>query len=178
MADTPQVPPAQPVRRAGRPAAFVRRLVEEACNEGDLSILDELVPGSASVGAAAQPGAGRLRQVLPEFRAAVPDARWEILEQIATGNTVVTRLQVEGTHRSGLWGIAPTGRMATVTGVLSCRFARGRVVACWAQADLLGLLCQLGVLPAMELERVVAVARLLQTGQAWAGRTGQSERRG
>jgi predicted ester cyclase len=150
-------------------AKLVQRLIEEVGNAGDLDRLDVfLAPEAAMPGARGREG---IKQALRLFRAAVPDARWTIQEQVAAEGTVVTRLQVQGTHRSGLWGIAPTGRVATVTGVLICRFAHGRVATCWAQADLLGLLCQLGVLPALDLERVVAVARVLQAGEAWAAQT-------
>jgi predicted ester cyclase len=152
---------------------MVQRLIDEVCNAGDLDRLDAfLAPEAAPPGSTGNEG---IKQALRLFRAAVPDARWTIQEQVAAGGTVVTRIEVQGTHQSGLWGIAPTGRVATVTGVLFCRFAHGRVATCWAQADLLGLLCQLGVLPAMDLERVVAVARVLRAGQTWAG---QGEGRG
>ena len=59
-------------------------------------------------------------------------------------------------------------RLPQMTGVLICRFANGRVATCWAQADLLGLLCRLGVLPSLDLEKVVAVARVLQAGERLA----------
>ena len=161
--------------RTGRDnAGMVRRLIQEACNAGNLDILDAVLVPDYDAPDPSVPGSSgweRIKQALRLFRAAVPDARWTVVEQVAAGDTVVTCLRVQGTHRGGLWGIAPTGREATVTGVLICRFARGRVAACWAQADLLGLLCQLGVLPAMDLERVVAVARVLQAGETWVART-------
>lgn len=150
---------------------LVQRLIEDVCNAGDLDRLGTFLAPGYDAALPESSGTEGLQQALRLFRAAVPDASWTIQEQVAAGNTVVTRLQVQGTHRSGLWGIAPTGKRATVPVVLICRFARGRVVTCWAQADLLGLLCQLGVLPAMDLERVVAVARVLQAGHAWAGQT-------
>ena len=155
-------------------ATRVQRLIEEACNAGNLDTLDALFAPGCDVPETATPasrGRDGIKQALRLFRAAMPDAHWTIQEQVAAGDTVVTRLQVRGTHRGGLWGIAPTGREATVAGVLFCRFARDRVAACWAQADLLSLLSQLGVLPAMDLERVVAVARVLQAGQTLAGLT-------
>lgn len=164
MANTEQVTPARRVPRAGAPAALVRRLVEEACNDGDLTVLDELLPCAASVDTAARPGVVRLRQVLREFRAAVPDARWRIVEQIAAGNTVVTRLAVQGTFSGPLVGLAPPGRPATLSGVAICRFARGRLVNVWLQADLLGFLQQLKVLPLLDLDQAVTMARVLHVG--------------
>ncbi len=154
-------------------AALVQRLLEEACNAGHLDILDAVLApddGTAQSAGLGAHGPDRevIKQALRLFRAAVPDARWTIQEQIATEDTVVTRLRVRGTHRGGLWGIAPTGRAATVTGILMSRFAQGRIVAHWAQVDLLSLLCQLGVLPAMDLEQMVSVARVLRASDAWA----------
>jgi hypothetical protein len=51
-----------------------------------------------------------------------------------------------------------------VTGVLICRFAAGRLVDLWLQADLLGLLQQLGVLPPLDLAQAVAMAQVLRAG--------------
>lgn len=75
----------------------------------------------------------------------MPDARWTITEQISAGETVVTRLSVAGAFSGPLLGLAPPGRPATLTGVALSRFAEGRLVDLWLQADLLGLLTQLGV---------------------------------
>src|SRR5690242_11845713 len=100
--------------RAGRDcAARVRWLVEEACNNGHLAVLDDVLasaaPGDARPeGAEARPaGAGdpaRLRPLLAAFQAAVPDARWTIVEQIAQGQRVATRLCVQGTFSGPLLG--------------------------------------------------------------------------
>jgi hypothetical protein len=56
-----------------------------------------------------------------------------------------------------------------VAGVLIGRFAHGRQVAYRARVDLLSLLCQLGVLPSLDLDKVVAVARALRASEALAG---------
>jgi predicted ester cyclase len=79
----------------------------------------------------------------------VPDARWTIEEQIAEGDTVVTRFTARGTHQGPLWGLPATGRWAAVRGVLISRCSGDLIVAQWGQADLLGLLQQLGVMPAL-----------------------------
>jgi predicted ester cyclase len=106
--------------------------------------------------------------VLAEFSAAVPDAHWRIVEQVAERNTVVTRLSVRGTFSGALVGLAPPGRPATLTGVAISRFARGRLVDVWLQADLLGLLQQLRVLPPLDLAQAVTMARVLRVGDLLA----------
>ena len=148
-------------RKTAVHAALVRRLVEEACNEGNLAIIDELL---APLPAEAGQDGPRLRRLLAEFRAAVPDAWWTIEEQIAARNAVVTRLSVHGSFCGPLVGLAPPGRPATVTGVVISRFRRGRIVNLWLQADLLGLLQQLGVLPQLDLARAVALAQMVRAG--------------
>jgi len=87
--------------------ARVRRLVEEACNKGNLSVLDEVLARPARLADEQITEAGappRLRPLLAEFRAAVPDARWTIVEQIAQGDSVVTRLSVRAPSPARCWG--------------------------------------------------------------------------
>jgi len=158
MRGTPRVTPTGPRHKRVAPGALVRRLVEEACNDGNLAVLDEVLALPVAVGDGSAPDdpdgqnardapgdtvGQRLRPLLAAFRAAVPDAHWTITEQITAGDTVVTRLAVRGAFSGPLLGLAPPGRPATLTGVAICRFAGGGLVDVWLQADLLGLLQQL-----------------------------------
>ncbi|MGH2343742.1 MAG: ester cyclase [Chloroflexota bacterium] len=157
MPDARRPTHAQRARQAAAYAAYMRRLVEEACNEGNLAVLDEVTGLSIGSGAAALLP---LRQRLIEFRAAVPAARWTIVEQIAEGDAVVTRLSVRGTFSGPLVGLAPPGRAAIVTGVAIGRFSEGRLAGLWLQVDLLGLLQQLGVLPPLGIAKAVTMAQV------------------
>ena len=65
-------------------------------------------------------------------------------DQIAEGDTVVTRWSFRGTHRGELFGIAPTGKAVTMSGIFIDRIADGQVVEHWDEADILGLMEQLG----------------------------------
>ncbi len=167
-------------RRAAASAGLVRRVVEEACNQGDLAVLDALLAGPTLHRpedpsgqepelTPGRPTLGRLHDLLAAFQAAVPDARWTILELVAEGETVVTRFQVHGTFSGTLVGLAPPGRPATLTGVAVSRFAAGRLVDLWVQADLLGLLEQLGVMPPLGLTEAVTMAQVLRAGVVLAG---------
>jgi predicted ester cyclase len=158
-------------RRHDALAARVRRLVEEACNGGNLAALDAALPPASPTDPATAdgPAGSPLRDYLAAFRDAVPDARWTIVEQIVQGTTVVTRLAVQGTFSGPLVGLARPGRPATVTGVAFSRFAHGRLVDLWLQADLLGLLVQLGVLPPLGLAQALAMARVQRAGALLAG---------
>jgi len=176
MDGTRHLTPAQRERRAVATAALVRRVVEEACNRGNLALLGELLgspvyavsmDGRLEATTAVAPAAPvweRLRDQLAAFRAAVPDACWTIVEQVSEGGTVVTRLSVRGSFSGPLVQLAPPGRPATLTGVVISRFAAGRLVDLWLQADLLGLLEQLGVMPPLDLAQAVTVAQVLHAG--------------
>jgi predicted ester cyclase len=142
--------------------ALVCRVVEEAGHHGDLAVLDAVL--APPTGRADEPAWAGLRDLLAAFREAVPDARWTIVEQIGAGETVVTRLAVQGTFSGRLLGLAPPGRPATLSRVAISRFAPGRLVEVWLQADLLGLLVQLGVLPPLDLARAVAIAQVARAG--------------
>jgi predicted ester cyclase len=67
---------------------------------------------------------------------------------IAEGDRVVWRLTIRGTHRGMFRGIAPTGKYITITAMKIVRLANGQFVENWGEQDNLGLLQQLGVLPA------------------------------
>ena len=52
-----------------------------------------------------------------------------------------------GTHTGEFMGIAPTGNQVTWTETHIVRMANGQVVEHWVDADRLGLMQQLGVIP-------------------------------
>lgn len=95
-------------------------------------------------------GAGRegLRQALGLFAAAFPDWQTTIEDLIAEGDKVVLRGVGHGTHRGAFMGIAPTGKQVAVPGIHIMRIADGKIVEHWAQVDDLGMMRQLGVVPA------------------------------
>jgi len=57
---------------------------------------------------------------------------------------------VDGTwHPSGAThGIPPTGKQGTVTGISIDRFEGGKIVETWTELDALGMMQQLGAIPA------------------------------
>lgn len=133
------------------PKSIARRVIEEAFNEGKLEVIDELV-ADAFVGhdpAAPEPITGSLafKEMVAGYRAAFPDLKITIMDQLADGQFVATRWRAVGTHDGDLWGIAPTGKSATITGISFERVAGGKLVESWENWDALGLLRQLGVVP-------------------------------
>ena len=82
------------------------------------------------------------------FRLAFPDVSFTVEDMIAEGDKVVDRMTWQATHQGPFMGIPPTGNRLTVTEIHINRIAEGRIVERWAQPDLLGLMQQLGAVPA------------------------------
>ena len=133
--------------------AVARRLLEEVFNAGNLDLVDELVAPEFVNHDAALPepivGIEGTKASISGYREAFPDLHIKIEEQIAEGEYVSTRWSARGTHEGDLIGIAPTGKQATVTGITIDRVADGRLVESWTNWDTLGMLQQLGVVPAL-----------------------------
>jgi predicted ester cyclase len=74
----------------------------------------------------------------------LPGYTYEIHDQIAQGDLVANRLTWRGVHSGVLAGVPPTGRSVELRGINMFRVKDGRVIAQWAQLDMLGLLQQIG----------------------------------
>ena len=77
--------------------------------------------------------------------AAFPDIRWEIAEMIASGDTVMVRFTVTGTHEGEYQGLPPTGNMWETGGLWMVRIKDGKLVEAREEADVLGWMQQLGM---------------------------------
>ena len=132
--------------------AVSRRLVEEAFNLGNYGVIEELIeptfvnhdPATGDV-----TGYDGLRQSIDGYRSAFPDLKITIEEQLAEGDLVATRWTAKGTHKGELMGIAPTGKESTVTGQTLDKIIDGKIAESWTNWDTLGMMRQLGVIPAL-----------------------------
>ncbi|HSK87966.1 MAG TPA: ester cyclase [Anaerolineales bacterium] len=131
---------------------IVRRFIMEAFDQGNLAVVDEIVaPDQVNGGPGALPawpGPEGNKMLITAYRNAFPDLHFTIDEQIAEGNTVVTRWTAHGTHSGEFAGLPPTGKSATVVGMGLDRVENGKIVESWGLFDQFGMLQQLGVLPA------------------------------
>ena len=138
--------------RADENKAIVRRFIEQAFNEGNLAAIDELVASDYVIHVARTEvrGHNAVRKFVTMYRTAFPDYHCTIDDQVAEGDKVVTRWTASGTQRGELAEIPPTGKHMTLPGVAVDRIANGKLVETWLQADMLGMMQQLGVIPAPE----------------------------
>jgi steroid delta-isomerase-like uncharacterized protein len=129
-----------------------RRFFEDVFSEGNLALLEELIaPDCLQTGPSAfpglPPGPEGKKMVVMVYRAAFPDIRFTVDEQVAEGKTVMTRWTAHGTHKGELAGIPPTDESVSISGVTVDRVVDGKIVTSWSLSDQFGLLQQLGVIP-------------------------------
>ena len=67
---------------------------------------------------------------------------------LSDGERVAVRITLLGTHNGNGLGVAPTGRSISIQGIIIVRIVNGQLVEGWNSYDQLGLLRQIGALPA------------------------------
>jgi predicted ester cyclase len=82
------------------------------------------------------------------MRGSFPDIQWRLEEMIAEGDTVAARFTVRGAHRGTFFGMPPTGKTITVQTTNFYRLPGGQFVEEHGPPDLLGLMQQIGAVPA------------------------------
>jgi steroid delta-isomerase-like uncharacterized protein len=131
----------------------IARRETEMFSSGDFSIADEIYSEDYVGHDPAKPepirGIEGAKEEAAGYRAAFPDLTLTIEQQVAEGDYVVTRWTAQGTHEGDLAGIGPTGVSATTGGISITRIVDGKIVEDYTQWDALGLMTQLGVVPAM-----------------------------
>jgi steroid delta-isomerase-like uncharacterized protein len=130
--------------------ALVRRFGTDVWNGRNPSLVDEFFAASHVFRGAGSPPLDREghRQMIAHFQSAFPDGRDTTDDLIADGDKVAQRWTYRGTHQGAFQGIPPTGRRVTLTGISIWRFEEGKIVESWHELDTLGLMQQLGVIPA------------------------------
>lgn len=132
---------------------LVRRFQEgmlEALSTGNLdSLLDTVDPDCVFDMPGMPSTVEGMRHMLPAFHTAFPDMNVTLGELIAEGDKVAYRLTVTGTHTGEFMGIPATGKRITMTETHIDQIANGKVVRHDGDTDQLGLMQQLGVIPAM-----------------------------
>jgi len=139
--------------------ASFRRYLEEAWNQSNLEVVDEIFDRYVSHlpdGSVLERGPQDVKRFVGEFRSAFPDLRLIIEEQLAEGDKVVSRGTIRGTHLREFRGMAPTGEEMEIPGMAVFRFSEeGKVVESWDSYDQLSLMRQ-------SIEQELRVARSIQ----------------
>jgi len=82
------------------------------------------------------------------FHAPFSDLRHPIDEVVVDADRVAVRLRFEGAHTGGFMGVPASGRRFSVEGTAFLHVADGKVTEFWGFLDRMGLMQQIGGLPA------------------------------
>jgi steroid delta-isomerase-like uncharacterized protein len=134
-------------------ASTARRFIDEILNTGDWSHADEVLSDEVVMHhpSAPEPIRGReaVQGFLGQFRAGMPDLTLAADEVTGDGDRVAVRWHAHGTHTQEMFGIPPTNRGIDIHGISFFRFEDGRIAEDWVEENTLGVLQQLGVVPAL-----------------------------
>jgi predicted ester cyclase len=126
-----------------------RRLIEVGMGQGDLSVLDELMAediiehqrGNHAGREGAREVSATLHRWMSDFSLTVEDVA-------VAGDTVWTRNKARGVNTGPVMGNPPSGLPVEVDVIDILRFENGRAVEHWGIADQVGLMLQVGAMPA------------------------------
>jgi predicted ester cyclase len=130
----------------------VRKIYEEAYNEGNLNILDDILDANY---VRHQPPMQKVeslvayKKFITEVLEAYTNFKMVVEEIIADGNRTVARLTLTGKNTGRIPSLKtpPTGREISMPSCVVSAWENGKIVEEWAYNDYLGLTYQFGVMP-------------------------------
>jgi len=132
--------------------ALFSRFREGFWNRGNVNLVDEVMAPEFVSHAGDAPGVPLDREGLKRrgtmMHGAFPDMKVTAEDLIAEGDRVVVRSSWSGTHTGELMGIPPTGKVVSVGVIDIVRIAGGKIVEHWGEMDMMGMMQQLGIIPA------------------------------
>jgi steroid delta-isomerase-like uncharacterized protein len=127
----------------------VRRFIEEIFVKGNVDAVEKLATSDftphswPSVG----PGTEALKQAMKRVSAGLSDVSMKIDDMIKEDDKVAVRLTAHGKHRGEFMGLPASGKEYTISETHIFHMRDGKVAEHWRDADMLGLMRQLGALP-------------------------------
>ena len=131
---------------------LIRRFYEEVFNKKNVAAIDEFYSADHvdhTLPPGLPVGPEGTKQAISMIMTAFPDLHLTIEDMIAEGDKVVTWFTTQGTQQGAFGGIPPTGKQVAVSTIEITRIAGGKIVEDWGLDDRLGMLQQLGLVPAM-----------------------------
>jgi steroid delta-isomerase-like uncharacterized protein len=106
-------------------------------------------PSVTAHGMADEPlGLAELTQFYEGLWEAFPDVEATVEEMIAERDTVAFRVTLRGTHEGEFMGVPATGNRIEMAVQNFYHLREGKVVERWSNPDMMGLMVQLGAIPA------------------------------
>jgi steroid delta-isomerase-like uncharacterized protein len=129
---------------------LARRFFQELCNGRDDSVADEIIAADyVAHGPQAPPAEGPegVKARISVYQDAL-DGYWDVQEIHSAGDRIVVRWIGRGTHVGELMGVPATGATVAVDAITILRIADEKIAEEWTVWDALGLLQQVGAMPA------------------------------
>ncbi len=135
--------------------AATRRLFD-GLNQNEVAIVDELCTPDFVLHDPAGPGGWHgsgihspeeYKEYLSGFFASLP-GQFTIDDMIAEGDKVMARWTYRSSHQGQWRGVSPSGKAVTFTATCTYRFVDGKLAEIWQNVDNLGVMRQLGLIPA------------------------------
>jgi predicted ester cyclase len=132
---------------------LVERLYGGLMASGDTAVADEVLADDYldhDIPGVGEGGRQELVAAVQAVRASFPDIAPALGPMLAEGDLVAVRVEARGTHTGAPFppGIPATGTSMTWKEVHVFRCAGGRIAEHWGVFDMLGILQQLGAIPA------------------------------
>ncbi len=130
--------------------AIVRKFFEVGPSQGDLAAADALLHPEFSLHTPLPtpgPGIEAMNNVITTCRAAFHGLHVTVDDIMADGDKVTARFTARGVHKGEFMGLPHTGKAITMTGIEIFRIKEKKIAELWGEANLMGLLQQLGILP-------------------------------
>ena len=126
---------------------LARRVPEEIATERNSDAIDEVFAVDAvehgSFGRSAT-GRDEIRARIEGFHDAFPDFEARVEDIVAEGDLVAMRVTLSGRHEGDFMGREPTGKSFEAGNVVFTRIEDGMIAERWIQADVTGIMRQLG----------------------------------
>ena len=132
---------------------IVRRLYEDVWNKRKLDGLSDLFSPSHAVrdnntsGSSVGPEAYKIQVAM--YLAAFPDLRFIVEDTVAEKDKLVASWTISGTHKGEFMGVRPTHKKVSIEGITIHYLANGKIIDSNISWDALGLMRQLGAVPAL-----------------------------
>jgi len=127
-----------------------RRYFDEVCNERKLDVADEIIADDFVSHVPNSPpasGPSGIKEGVAIYQEAL-NGHWDVQEMFSVDDRVVTGWIGRGTHVGEINGIAPTGKTVAVDAITVHRVADGKIPEDRTVWDTLGMLQQIGAVPA------------------------------
>jgi len=132
--------------------SIVRRWVEEGWNKGNVALIDQLYAPNYyqhETGPETVNSSKALKEFVTGYLTAFPDLHFTVEDLVAEGDKVVWRFLASGHQNGAFMGLPSSGKAVNVKGTIIFRLENSRIVEGWLNLDILGLLQQVGIIPAM-----------------------------